>query len=357
MNKNVTKEFDRSVCFTFFEDFRKTAIELQKDFGKEIVADYYNAIADYALYGAMPELTGAIKYIWPTTKSTIDANIKRRERGFGREDTEQTDNILQYKKENPNATQRQIAEATGCSSGKVNKVLKSASSSTADTFTDTSTYSHSITTREREREHASQGGAFAEKTELKSREDSRKRSLEELSYEEKTELVAHYKNRTMLYPVMYKHYNLLDGCLNKETLSKLEEDMRQQVCKKTAEAREQAKLNALIKHRLSMDEANELFMDLCSWSWDDTINAPEVLEEWLSNLDLSAQELLAFFRINSWATCVWYKEHAEWEDRLIIDQQHRWEWYNEFLADCIDKTDELRDVISAFENSSAQKIS
>lgn len=146
------KEFDRSVCFTFFEDYRKTAKELEADFGKETVADYYNAIIDYALYTAEPELKGPLKYIWPTTKTTIDKSIDRRSNGF-KENIEQTEKIIKYKKENPDATQREIAEATNTSLGKVNKVLQDAyaiSSSNSNSNTNTCNEREH---REHEREH------------------------------------------------------------------------------------------------------------------------------------------------------------------------------------------------------------
>lgn len=148
------KEFKRNVCFSFFEDYRLTAKELEKDFDKSVVADYYNAIIDYALYGIEPELQGALKYVWHTTKTTIDKSIERREKGFRRENIEQTEAILKYKTENPDATQREIGLATRTSVGKVNKVLKECSSSS---FTGSNTNSNttSITSSEREHEHHS----------------------------------------------------------------------------------------------------------------------------------------------------------------------------------------------------------
>ena len=56
-------------------------------------------------------------------KNTIDANQERRAQGFNRENTDQTDAILKYVELHPDATQREIANATNCSIGKVNKVL------------------------------------------------------------------------------------------------------------------------------------------------------------------------------------------------------------------------------------------
>ena len=58
--------------FKFLEEYRESAKEIEKDYGKEGVADYYNAIIDYALYDIEPELKGVIKYVWPTTKVAVD---------------------------------------------------------------------------------------------------------------------------------------------------------------------------------------------------------------------------------------------------------------------------------------------
>lgn len=145
------KNFKRNICFTFFEDYRLSAKEIEADFGKEVVADYYNAIIDYALYGNEPELKGVLKYTWHTTKSTIDRSIERRANGFSRENTVQTDVVKKYKEEHPNATQREISKATGVSTGKVNKVLKNINgSSNSNTNSDTNSYSNSSSEREHE---------------------------------------------------------------------------------------------------------------------------------------------------------------------------------------------------------------
>lgn len=191
------KEFNRSICFTFFEDHRITARELEKDCGKEIVADYYNAIADYSLYGIEPELYGALKYLWPTTKSALDKSIERRASGFSRENTEQTEQILAYQKEHPDATQREIAEATGISTGKVNKVLKNAAVSTAIPFADTvsTPFSDSNTTREREYEHASPSAAEEDAKKSEKTESFKTRGLEDLTDEELESIRADFSKR------------------------------------------------------------------------------------------------------------------------------------------------------------------
>ena len=149
-------EFKRNICFSFFEDYRLAAKEIENDFGKEPVADYYNAIIDYALYGKEPNLTGVIKYVWPTTKTTIDKSIERRAVGFGKSNEDKTNAILMYLEQHPGASQREIAKETGISLGKVNSVLKNIHTD-SDSNTCSNTCSNSITNTntsyEREREH------------------------------------------------------------------------------------------------------------------------------------------------------------------------------------------------------------
>lgn len=115
------KVFDQSVCFSFFGDYKQTADEIEKEFSAEEALNYYKDLCNYALYNTEPVLSGIRKILWPTTKTTVDSSIKRRRSGFG-EDTDKSEEILQYKRDNPDATQRGIADAVGCSLGKVNKV-------------------------------------------------------------------------------------------------------------------------------------------------------------------------------------------------------------------------------------------
>lgn len=228
MNKS-NKVFERNVCFTFFEDYRLTAKELEDDFGKEIVADYYNAIIDYALYEQEPELKGTIKYVWHTTKTTIDKSVERRSNAFGKADVETTKKILQYKENHPEATQRKIAEAVGCSPGKVNKVLKDYSSNTYSN-SNTDTNSSSNTCNEREREHVSLSSdegkpsldvanAPDDATHLSEREDRKKRTLKDLTKEELNGLLDDFragKDEGFTYPVLQQKYNLTNGQLDKK---------------------------------------------------------------------------------------------------------------------------------------------
>lgn len=80
------KAFDRGVCFTFFADYWDTAQRIKSSLGTDEAFSYIEAVAEYALYDAEPELDPTLSFVWPTTKATIDKNIDRRKRGFGDSD-------------------------------------------------------------------------------------------------------------------------------------------------------------------------------------------------------------------------------------------------------------------------------
>lgn len=121
MKENV-KEFKRNVCFVFFESYLEQGKKLKKLWGAEKAYEYFVALIEYGLYKKETD-DPEIDMIVSGLKNTIDANQEKRAKGFEREDTEQTKTILEYKNKHPEASQREIANATNCSVGKVNKVL------------------------------------------------------------------------------------------------------------------------------------------------------------------------------------------------------------------------------------------
>lgn len=349
MRKNYGKEFSRNICFTFFEDFRKTAKEIETDFGKESVADYYNAIIDYALYANEPELKGVIKYIWHTTKASIDKSIERRSNGFTKEDTEKTEKVLNYKKENPTATQREIADATGVSVGKVNKVLnKDAFDSIS--ITDSNTSSISTTSIEREHEHDS----HEDTTVKKESEKKKDRKLEELSDTEQNEIIRHFRNGTMKYGEMYKQYHLIYGCLTKESILKLEEEMRIKANKNKEEIKNSINLNALKTFGLTQNEGDELCDYLSGYSWSDFSDTIEnYIGGYLDTLNMSAYELLIYLRNNELArNDVYKRNHYSYsDDRFIINQDYRWDYYEDYLNDYIANPITIAKKVTEYENN------
>lgn len=332
MRAKIEKEFDRKVCFTFFEDYRKTAKEIEDEYGKDEVALYYNAIIDYALYGIEPEMKGVIRFVWHTTKSTIDKSIERRSNGFVREDTDKTEKVLEYKKQNPNATQREIAEATGISVGKVNKVLKNNLISNTDTNTDTITKSFANTTSEREYEHVSQ------KCSDDKREIKKNRILNDLTKKEKEEIVKHFRNGTMQYSEMYKHYGLTSGCLTKDTIFKLEKEIKKLNAIENKENEKMINRDALTLFNLNQNEGDELCNYLFENQWEDFgEKIIQLMNELVENTRLSLKGLLQFLRENEYARVTFYNKHVVriGDTRLIINQKYRWENYWEYLISFI----------------------
>ena len=141
----TNKEFDRSVAFTFYKEWKEDADIIEEDYGYEGKVKFYDAIIDYALYEIDPEMKPPVKYFWNTIKEKIDASQEHRSRGFSKTDTETSKKILDYKQEHPEASQREIADAIGCSLGKVNKTLKN-DSNINNTNTDTTTNTTTSTT-------------------------------------------------------------------------------------------------------------------------------------------------------------------------------------------------------------------
>jgi len=309
--KKKEKEFERNVCFTFFEDYRLTAKELEEDFDKDIVADYYNAIIDYALYGVEPEPKGAIKYIWHTTKTTIDKSIERRANGFGREDKEKTEKVLKYKAEHPEATQKEISEKTGVSVGKVNKVFKDLKDNSSNTDSNTNTNSNSNsssnTTNEREREHVSHSFDVDDKHPIENanapdvaEQQERKRILKDLSSEELKELSNDYRSE-IKYTALYEKYHLCKGELNKELLNTIESILQK---------RDKEEKYSSIKKKLNEDvKAKEELMKIMSVNEEELVEYLSAIED-----DYELYDLLMFFVNHETFTYKEWVKNYRWKE-------------------------------------------
>ena len=118
------KEFDRSVCFSFFEDYCQHVENVEKEFGIETAYKVIMAIVKYGLYEEEPEDSKMKILVNKTILKSIDLSQKRRSRGFSGEDLEKTQNVIDYYCDHPDASKNEIAKATGISKGKVNKVIR-----------------------------------------------------------------------------------------------------------------------------------------------------------------------------------------------------------------------------------------
>ena len=217
------KVFDRSVAFTFYKEWKQDADTIEEDFGAEVKAAYYDAIINYALFEIEPEMKAPIKYFWNSIKEKIDASQGHRSRSF-REDTELTNKIIDYRAANPTASQRNIAEAIGCSTGKVNKVLNTDTSTNTNTNTSTSTSTNTgvnvnVNAHEEEKEE--------------------KREIEDLSEKELQSIKQDYKGH-MSYNDIKQKYNL--KAITREQLENIDALLRakQQERQKAERAKDDA---------------------------------------------------------------------------------------------------------------------
>lgn len=118
--------FDRSLCFNCFRPWVES-IEKQRETDPKKALDAFLVLAHYCLYGEEPDPDPSKNpwgMAWPAIKQGADSSIKNRSRRFGTEDIDKHELIRLYYLEHQGSTQREIAAATGCSLGLVNKVLQ-----------------------------------------------------------------------------------------------------------------------------------------------------------------------------------------------------------------------------------------
>lgn len=198
-NYKNKEEFDRSIAFTFYAEWAQDADTIEEDYGLEGVGMLCKAIWSYALYEIETDDVKhpPIKYFWNSIKEKIDASQNHRARGFQKEDVELTNKIIDYKNNNLNSSQREIAEVFSCSVGKVNKVLKNYNATSTNTITSTSTTTMNVNVNA----HDSQG--------------ENKRNLKDLTEEELVGISEKIENGEKYIDVQ-NQYNL--SCrISKET--------------------------------------------------------------------------------------------------------------------------------------------
>lgn len=117
------KEFDRSICFTYFGNYHRQIELVREQCGLETAYEVYKAIVKYGLFKKEITDPKIRMLVGESTLDLIENSQKKRENGFG-ENIEQTQTIIDYNREHPEASQREIARVTGISQGKVNKVFK-----------------------------------------------------------------------------------------------------------------------------------------------------------------------------------------------------------------------------------------
>lgn len=130
------KEFDRSMCFTFYNSYHEQIMDVKRDFGIEQAFEVYEAIVNYGLYGTEIEKGKLRTLIGNTTIEKIENSQENRSRWFNGENFEQTKLVAEYMRDHPKASQRTIASATGVGKTKVGKVQKNIRESEFDNIQD-----------------------------------------------------------------------------------------------------------------------------------------------------------------------------------------------------------------------------
>jgi hypothetical protein len=162
----------------------------------------------------------------------------------------------------------------------------------------------------------------------------------------------------MTYPEMYKQYNLKFNCLNASIIKEFDNEVRTAENKKRDEEKKLVSQNALISFNLNQSEGDELCSYLrCNTTWADfTDTVSDFVNTYTSSLDISAFELLTYFRENEYARNEVYDRNKwDYQDRVIIDQQHRWDTYEEYLMAYYSNPDEIKATILGYEEKKRQE--
>lgn len=126
-NTNVPtqkEEFDRSICMSFFGNYRTSVKRIEKKYGVDMAYKVQSAIIDYGLYGIKPTDEDILIFVSETVFDVIDKSQAKRARSFSGEDLEMSKKIIQSHRDRPDLSQDKLAELLHTSKGKVNKTLK-----------------------------------------------------------------------------------------------------------------------------------------------------------------------------------------------------------------------------------------
>lgn len=122
--KQTQDEFDRSICMSYFGNYRTSVKRIENKYGKELAYDVQSAIIDYGLYGIRPTDEDLLIFVSETVFDVIDKSQAKRAKGFSGEDLEMSKKIIQSHRDRPDLSQEKLAMMLHTSKGKVNKTLK-----------------------------------------------------------------------------------------------------------------------------------------------------------------------------------------------------------------------------------------
>lgn len=117
--------FDPAVCFTCFGPWVEAVRDMRERQGADVALDAFLTLADYCLYDIEPDpARNPWGFAWPIIERQAQNSMNNRRRGFGAENSRQTQAIQTYFQGHPESTYEEVAEAVGCSVGKAYKVVK-----------------------------------------------------------------------------------------------------------------------------------------------------------------------------------------------------------------------------------------
>lgn len=138
-NQDTKKQpFDRSKAFTIYGSWMENFVKLEK-YGIDVPYALFKGIATYALYGDTPDfstfeseqgfdnelLRDMLEQIFIGIKPNINTSVEKRKINYLNEERNESElSVLNYKRDNPKASLRQIELHTGVSKSTVGRILK-----------------------------------------------------------------------------------------------------------------------------------------------------------------------------------------------------------------------------------------
>lgn len=139
INTNTEKKpFDRSKRFTIYGSWMENFTKLEK-YGVEVPYTLFKGIAEYALFGYDPDfssfesdhgfdnglLRDMLEQIYISIRPNIDTSIKNSKANFADEERNERElMVVNFKRDNPAATIREIELATGVPKTTIGRILK-----------------------------------------------------------------------------------------------------------------------------------------------------------------------------------------------------------------------------------------
>lgn len=139
INQDVKKQpFDRSKAFTIYGSWMENFVKLEK-YGVDVPYTLFKGIATYALFGDTPDfstfesehgfdnelLRDMLEQIFVGIKPNIISSVKGRKANFADEERNEKElMVINFKRDHPEASIRDVELATGVPKSTVSRILK-----------------------------------------------------------------------------------------------------------------------------------------------------------------------------------------------------------------------------------------